>query len=38
MQVDQIDLLQFHWWDYTNKNYYDAVNFLMALKEKEIIK
>lgn len=34
MKTDNLDLLQFHWWDYSNKNYYDAINHLMALKEE----
>lgn len=33
MKTEQLDLLQFHWWDYENKNYYDAINHLMALQQ-----
>ena len=33
MQTDRLDLLQFHWWDYKNKYYYDALDHLMHLQE-----
>jgi len=36
--VDQIDLLQFHWWDYNNKNYIDAMKHMKTLKEQGKIK
>lgn len=38
MKTDSIDLLQFHWWDYDNKNYYDAMHNLMDLQERGSIK
>lgn len=34
MQSEQIDLLQFHWWDYQNKYYFDTMGHLMSLKEE----
>ena len=34
MSTDQLDLLQFHWWDYKNKYYYDAMDHLVALKDE----
>lgn len=33
MKKEQLDLLQFHWWDYSNKYYYDAVGALMKLQD-----
>ena len=38
MKTDRLDLLQFHWWDYNNNNYYDAVANLMKLQEQNKIK
>ncbi|CEM24404.1 unnamed protein product [Vitrella brassicaformis CCMP3155] len=38
MSVDQLDLLQFHWWVYPDKRYQDAFNNLAALKDKGKIK
>lgn len=38
MQVDAIDLVQFHWWDYQNPSYMDAIDNLFELKEKSDIK
>jgi aryl-alcohol dehydrogenase-like predicted oxidoreductase len=32
MQVDSLDLLQFHWWDYSNPNYLDALRYLAELQ------
>eukprot|EP01038_Epipyxis_sp_PR26KG_P010504 gene10504-14116_t len=37
MNKENIDLLQFHWWDYENKYYYDAIGQLMALQQEEKI-
>lgn len=37
MNADYLDLVQFHWWDYKNKYYYDAVAELMHLKDQEKI-
>jgi aryl-alcohol dehydrogenase-like predicted oxidoreductase len=31
MDVERLDLLQFHWWDYTNPNYLDALTYLNDL-------
>jgi aryl-alcohol dehydrogenase-like predicted oxidoreductase len=33
MGVDRLDLLQFHWWDYANPNYLDALKRLMELQQ-----
>jgi len=33
MNIDRIDLLQFHWWDYSNPFYYDAMDHLMSLQQ-----
>jgi aryl-alcohol dehydrogenase-like predicted oxidoreductase len=33
MKKEQIDLLQFHWWDYENKYYYNAMSSLMHLRD-----
>jgi aryl-alcohol dehydrogenase-like predicted oxidoreductase len=33
MRTDSLDLLQFHWWDYDNKYYYDAMAYLMDLRD-----
>ena len=38
MQVSSLDMLQFHWWDYNNQNYMDALNYLSNLREKGLIK
>ena len=38
MGTEQLDLLQFHWWDYDNKYYYDAMGGLMKLHDQEKIK
>jgi aryl-alcohol dehydrogenase-like predicted oxidoreductase len=33
MGVDRLDLLQFHWWDYRDKRYLDALKHLADLRE-----
>lgn len=33
MNTDRLDLLQFHWWDYNNKYYYNAMAELMHLQQ-----
>ena len=33
MSVDRIDLLQFHWWDYGDPSYLDALEYLSDLRE-----
>jgi len=38
MNVNCIDLLQFHWWDYQNSNYLDALEHLSKLQNKGKIK
>ena len=34
METDRLDLMQFHWWQYSNPNYFDALGHLTDLKEK----
>lgn len=38
MDVRSLDLLQFHWWDYNNPYYIDALKYLSDLKKKGSIK
>ena len=38
MDVNSLDLLQFHWWDYNNPYYMDALKYLSDLREKGLIK
>lgn len=38
MKVNSIDLLQFHWWDYNDSSYLDALYHLAKLQEKGKIK
>jgi aryl-alcohol dehydrogenase-like predicted oxidoreductase len=38
MNVSSIDLLQFHWWDYNNPYYMDALKYLADLRDNGIIK
>lgn len=38
MNVSSIDLLQFHWWDYNDPYYMDALKYLTDLKDNGIIK
>jgi len=38
MGVDSLDLLQFHWWDYNNPYYMDALKYLSDLRDEGIIK
>jgi aryl-alcohol dehydrogenase-like predicted oxidoreductase len=38
MDVDSLDLLQFHWWDYRDKNYLDALYNLTELQKKGKVK
>jgi aryl-alcohol dehydrogenase-like predicted oxidoreductase len=38
MNVSSIDLLQFHWWDYNNPYYMDALKYLTDLKDNGMIK
>jgi aryl-alcohol dehydrogenase-like predicted oxidoreductase len=34
MGVDTLDLLQFHWWDYSDPNYLEALRFLAELQDE----
>jgi aryl-alcohol dehydrogenase-like predicted oxidoreductase len=34
MQTDRLDLLQFHWWDYSNARYLDALRHLSDLRDE----
>jgi aryl-alcohol dehydrogenase-like predicted oxidoreductase len=34
MGVSSLDLLQFHWWDYTNPYYMDALKYLFDLRDQ----
>lgn len=38
MDVKCIDLLQFHWWDYSDRNYLDALRYLAELQNEGKIK
>jgi aryl-alcohol dehydrogenase-like predicted oxidoreductase len=38
MDVNSLDLLQFHWWDYNNPYYIDALKYLSDLRDKGLIK
>jgi len=38
MGVSSLDLLQFHWWDYNNPYYMDALKYLSDLRDKGIVK
>jgi aryl-alcohol dehydrogenase-like predicted oxidoreductase len=38
MTINSLDLLQFHWWDYNNPYYMDALKYLSDLQNKGIIK
>jgi aryl-alcohol dehydrogenase-like predicted oxidoreductase len=38
MGVDSLDLLQFHWWDYNNPYYMDALKYLSDIRDKGTIK
>lgn len=32
MDVESLDLMQFHWWDYQDKNYLDALKYMAELQ------
>ena len=34
MGVERLDLLQFHWWDYSDENYLDALDHLADLRDE----
>jgi aryl-alcohol dehydrogenase-like predicted oxidoreductase len=38
MDVDSLDLMQFHWWDYQDKNYLDALKYMTELQTEGKIK
>jgi len=38
LKTDCIDLLQFHWWDYANESYLDALHHLSKLQSENKIK
>jgi len=38
MNTESLDLLQFHWWDYNNPSYIDALNHLSKLRDDGKIK
>lgn len=38
MNVETLDLLQFHWWDYHDANYLDALTYLSELRDDGRIK
>lgn len=38
MGVDCLDLMQFHWWDYRDKNYLDALSHMADLQKEGKIK
>ncbi|MGK7876963.1 MAG: aldo/keto reductase [Xenococcaceae cyanobacterium] len=38
MEVETLDLMQFHWWEYRDKNYLDALKYMSELQEEGKIK
>ncbi len=38
MGVESLDLMQFHWWEYANKNYLDALHYMAELQNEGKIK
>jgi len=38
MNVESIDLVQFHWWDYNDASYLDALNHLSKIRDEGKIK
>jgi aryl-alcohol dehydrogenase-like predicted oxidoreductase len=38
MGVDSLDLLQFHWWEYRDNNYLDALGYMAELQKEGKIK
>lgn len=38
MGVETLDLLQFHWWEYRDKNYLDALKYMSELQDEGKIK
>jgi aryl-alcohol dehydrogenase-like predicted oxidoreductase len=38
MHATQLDLVQFHWWDYSDTNYLTALEHLTELKDQKLLK
>jgi len=38
MDVETLDLLQFHWWEYTHSGYFDALEYLSQLRDEGVIR
>ncbi|MFB2937065.1 aldo/keto reductase [Aerosakkonemataceae cyanobacterium BLCC-F154] len=38
MAVESLDLMQFHWWEYRDRNYLDALKYMAELQEEGKIK
>uniref|UniRef100_A0A3Q1GAG9 NADP-dependent oxidoreductase domain-containing protein n=1 Tax=Acanthochromis polyacanthus TaxID=80966 RepID=A0A3Q1GAG9_9TELE len=38
MQVDTLDCVQFHWWDYKDKRYLEALGHLSDLQQEGVIR
>lgn len=38
MDVETLDLMQFHWWEYQDKNYLDALQYMAELQQEGKIK
>ncbi|BAT55559.1 Aldo/keto reductase [Nostoc sp. NIES-3756] len=38
MDVESLDLMQFHWWEYQDKNYLDALKYMAELQSEGKIK
>ncbi|MBE9033833.1 aldo/keto reductase [aff. Roholtiella sp. LEGE 12411] len=38
MDVESLDLMQFHWWEYQDKNYLDALKYMVELQTEGKIK
>jgi len=38
MKLESLDMVQFHWWDYSNKNYLTALKNMQQLQKKGLIK
>jgi len=38
MGMETLDMIQFHWWEYQNKNYLKALEYLNELKDSGLIK
>lgn len=38
MQLDSLDCVQFHWWDYEDRRYLDALGHLADLQQEGLIR